>query len=253
MALEENSSKEKTEDKSKSDSNDEELDLTSENFNPLKALYSKNVKLPVKNVKRFDNLAIFLSRLKKAGDQIDSDLSQQPTTSKKVKSKEEQEEDEKYHITNAGRKFLKEQAPVHRGKKSKFTRDLIQRMETKQGPLSLLQKFRSNHTKVKIYIRKEHGIRGHLIGFIVAFDKHCNLTVSDCTEVWTRRKFKFSESKIIHTNPSEDCSKLLAKMKINVPEISVKSLNRKNVVCTRKLNQIMVRGEDVVLVCEYKE
>lgn len=53
---------------------DDELNITSENFNPLKALYSKNMKLPVKNVKRLDNLAIFESRLKKAGDKFDADV-----------------------------------------------------------------------------------------------------------------------------------------------------------------------------------
>lgn len=42
-------------------------------------------------------------------------------------------------------------------------------------------------------------------------------------------------------------------MGIEVPEITVKSLNRKYVECTRKLNQVMIRGEDVILISEYKE
>lgn len=54
--------------------NDDELDITSENFNPLKALYSEQLKLPVKNVKRLDNLAVFLARLKNAGDKVDSEV-----------------------------------------------------------------------------------------------------------------------------------------------------------------------------------
>lgn len=58
----------------KSEEKDDELDITSENFNPLKALYSEQMKLPVKNVKRLDNLAVFLSRLKNAGDKIDSEV-----------------------------------------------------------------------------------------------------------------------------------------------------------------------------------
>jgi hypothetical protein len=61
--------------KSEDESDDAELDLTSETFNPLKALYSTDVKLPVKNVKRFDNLAIFLSRLKQVDDKTDSEAS----------------------------------------------------------------------------------------------------------------------------------------------------------------------------------
>lgn len=40
-----------------SSSSDESLDLTSKKFNPLKALYSKKVKVPVPDAPTFDNLA----------------------------------------------------------------------------------------------------------------------------------------------------------------------------------------------------
>lgn len=126
-------------------------------------------------------------------------------------------------------------------------------MENAKGPLALLQKFRSNRTKVKIYVRKEHGIRGHIIGYIVLFDKHYNIALTECTETWKRRKFKFSDTNITFPNPPKDCSKLLASMGIEVPKITAKSLNRKYVECTRKLNQMMVRGEDVILISEWKE
>lgn len=125
-------------------------------------------------------------------------------------------------------------------------------METPKGPLCLLQKFKSEKTKVKVYTRKEHGIRGFIIGTIVAFDKHYNLALTDCTETWTRRKFKFSEAKTSLPNPPKDCSELLKKLGIEIPEINVKSLNRKYVECTRKIGQLMVRGEDVILVREFK-
>lgn len=41
-------------------------------------------------------------------------------------------------------------------------------------------------------------------------------------------------------------------MGIKVPEISTKSINRKNVECTRKIPQLMIRGEDIVLIGEDK-
>lgn len=63
-----------SENSEKSQENDDELDITSENFNPLKALYSNDMKLPVKNVKRLDNLAVFMSRLKNAENKIDSEV-----------------------------------------------------------------------------------------------------------------------------------------------------------------------------------
>lgn len=126
-------------------------------------------------------------------------------------------------------------------------------MEKAVGPLALLQKFRSGRTRVKIYTRKEHGIRGTVSGFIVAFDKHFNIALVDCIEIWQRRKFNFSESKVPLLGQPEDCSELLASMGIKVPEISVKSIDRKHVQCTRKFGQLVIRGEEVVLVGEDKE
>lgn len=48
----------KTVDKTENSSTDEEeLDIRSENFNPLKAIYSKKLK-KTKDVKKFDNVAV---------------------------------------------------------------------------------------------------------------------------------------------------------------------------------------------------
>lgn len=126
-------------------------------------------------------------------------------------------------------------------------------MEKAVGPLALLQKFKSSRTRVKIYTRKQHGVRGHLTGFIVAFDKHCNIALVDCIENYQRRKFNFSESKVPLLGKPEDCTALLASWGLKAPEISVKSLDRKHVQCTRKFSQLVIRGEEVVLVAEDKE
>lgn len=124
-------------------------------------------------------------------------------------------------------------------------------MENAKGPLELLKKFRSSRTRVKVYTRKEHGVRGFVTGVIVAFDKHFNIALTDCVEIWTRRKFKFSETKVALGKP-EDCSELLKAMGVVVPSIATKSLDRKRVQCTRKFPQLMVRGEEVILVTEDK-
>lgn len=126
-------------------------------------------------------------------------------------------------------------------------------METVKGPIALLNKFKVNRTRVKIYVRKEHGIRGCLTGLIEAFDKHFNIVLVDCIEVWRRRKFKFSDNHVALLGQPQDCSTLLKSMGINVPEISAKSIDRKCVECTRKIPQLMIRGEDVVLVSEDKD
>jgi hypothetical protein len=45
------------------DEEDDALDVTSPKFNPLKALYSKNVRLPFENAPVFDNIHKYRSSL----------------------------------------------------------------------------------------------------------------------------------------------------------------------------------------------
>jgi small nuclear ribonucleoprotein (snRNP)-like protein len=126
-------------------------------------------------------------------------------------------------------------------------------MENVKGPLALLSKFKVNKTRVKIYVRKEHGVRGFITGIIEAFDKHLNIALVDCIEQWKRRKYKFSENKVAMLGEPKDCSELLARMRIEIPKIITKSIDRKNVQCTRKIAQLMVRGEEVILIGEDKD
>jgi len=39
----------------------------------------------------------------------------------------------------------------------------------------------------KVYTRNARGIRGHVEAYVVAFDKHWNLALEDCYEVWSRK------------------------------------------------------------------
>lgn len=123
-------------------------------------------------------------------------------------------------------------------------------MENAKGPIALLNKFKANSTRVKIYVRKQHGVRGFVTGFIEAFDKHLNIALVDCMEQWKRRKYKFSENKVALLNDPQNCSGLLVQMGITIPLISTKSIDRKNVECTRKLAQLLVRGEEIILIGE---
>jgi len=47
--------------KSESSSSDETLDVTSEKFDPLKAIYSEKIKVPFPEAKSFDNLAQYIT------------------------------------------------------------------------------------------------------------------------------------------------------------------------------------------------
>jgi hypothetical protein len=86
---------------------DEELDIKSAKFNPLKALYSEKFKVPCEDAKPLDNVAMFMSRLKKAGNALDADL--EPKKQPLKNKLEQKTEDDKFHVTAAGRRFLKEQ------------------------------------------------------------------------------------------------------------------------------------------------
>lgn len=83
--------------------------MESEKFNPLKALYSKKLKLP--DVKNFDNIGMFEARLKSAGNKFDIDLTtlNLHRKSKKEECDIEEVDEEKYHTTKSGRVFAKEQ------------------------------------------------------------------------------------------------------------------------------------------------
>lgn len=130
--------------------------------------------------------------------------------------------------------------------------NLLTKMDSFKGPLEILKKYQDSNTRVKVVTRKKNGIRGYVTGFIEVFDKHFNIALTDCFEKWKRKKYYFSENKVSHGEP-QDCSRILAKMKISLPETKVKSLNRKYVEISRKVPQLLIRGEQVVLVTTDQE
>jgi small nuclear ribonucleoprotein (snRNP)-like protein len=92
-------------------------------------------------------------------------------------------------------------------------------------------------------------VRGYVTGFVEVFDCHFNIGLRDAFEVYTRRKYAFSENKISHLGEPKDCSALLRRMGIDLPSVeTTKSLNRKYVEIRRKCESLLIRGEQVVLV-----
>ena len=112
----------------------------------------------------------------------------------------------------------------------------------------MLKKYMDEKIKVKVYTRKKNGIRGFMTGYIEVFDRHWNLALVDVEETWKKRKKRLMENKVSHLGEPQDCSDLLARMRINVPDVKAKSLDRKYVECTRKMPKLFIRGEQVVLV-----
>lgn len=227
---------------------DEELDVTSEVFNPLKALYAPDYRVTQKQPKIvYQNMAAFETALKKVGIMgLNSKArNEQPSGSSETKNKKTLVREEQTQ-----RRFKDYQMPIKTEikVKKKHHRNLIMQMSQSEGPFKKLQEWVLNERSVKVIVRKEHGIKGYVEGKIKMFDRHWNLLLVDVLECLEMRKYKYAENKLVmHTEP-QDCSELLKNLGIKLPEQSVKSLGRKKVEIKRHLPQLMLRGEHVVLM-----
>ncbi|XP_052070583.1 U7 snRNA-associated Sm-like protein LSm11 [Mytilus californianus] len=160
----------------------EELDLTSPNLNPLKALYSETIYLPHKNPTTFNNLAeyenvvikgnVTANRGRGRGKKIQKATR---TTSLKLHAETEgvntQESDENTARLLARRK--------------KMNRNVLTRMsEIDEGPLTILKKAVEKQHRIKVWTRSAVTWRGYCKAYLIAFDKHFNLALMDVDETY---------------------------------------------------------------------
>ncbi|XP_036230695.2 U7 snRNA-associated Sm-like protein LSm11, partial [Bactrocera oleae] len=237
-------------------SGDSELDITSERFDPLRALYAPEYRISEKQPKViYQNLAAFESAFKRFGimnlnkrnntvvninlqKKDDSAMSVKPGSSKErhVLAEETQQ-----------RRFQPHQMPVKgSGRKQKDTHNILTYIDGVTGPMLTLRESMKEQRRIRVMVRREHGIRGTLEGALVCFDKFWNLWLRDVYEVSQRRKFGYSENKMC--GEPQDCTWRLKELGIELPKQEVKSINRKNVEIRRHLQQLFVRGEQVALV-----
>lgn len=227
---------------------DPETDIFSRRFNPKKYLCS-----PVPYIRpelRFDNFTALSNVIQevdgKCTDQIFKPKQKKLQTKPNIGSTSSLES-----LNPTERRFLPHQQLVTVPRKAKFTKNIVTKFENDhQGPIGCLKLYMGERVKVKIYTRKEHGVRGTITGYIEAFDKHWNMVVSSSCETWKRRKRNCSDQKIIFKNtvPESEAFLKLKKMGISLPVVTAKSLDRKYVQCTREVPQLMIRGEQVILV-----
>lgn len=229
----------------KSDKSDEkptidpELDITSDKFNPLRAIYDKSFTVPVSKAIVFDNLSSLEATIKRLGSITEHKFKRLSSKNRpKVKVCDE--------AATLVRRFEPHQLMVKgTGPKQRHQRNIIQKLkEGYDGPLGQLKKYMDNRQRVKIFIRRKTGIRGFVSGLIEAFDKHWNIALIDVIESWKRRKFKYTKNQDCFGEP-QDMSSRLKMLNIKLPRVIVKSVDRMRVQCTRKIPQIMVRGEQI--------
>jgi small nuclear ribonucleoprotein D2 len=61
--------------------------------------------------------------------------------------------------------------------------DTLEKEEFTRGPFSILSTALSNHSPILVSLRNGH----KLLGTVKAFDRHCNLIMTEVTEIWTER------------------------------------------------------------------
>ena len=117
------------------------------------------------------------------------------------------------------------------------------------GPLSLLYSILQQRQRVRIMIRYVDCIRGTLTGYLIAFDKHFNMILKDVDEVYGSRVTRDDGAVELAGGGVEDApskSKLEAQRRRCYPKDG--SGGPGPVVKQRYFNQLMVRGDNVVMV-----
>lgn len=234
---------------SKSESElDPETDIFNRRFNPRKFLdLPPQITLPGT---RFDNFAALSAVINEFNGSCTNQIFKPKIRRPKTKAETKLGSSSSLSETTE-RRFLPHQQLVIKPIKAKFTHNLLTRYEKGyKGPIDRLKIFMESRIQVKVYIRKEHGIRGTVVGFIEAFDKHWNMVVAEAKEVWMRRKRKVSDQNIVFSNklPENKALAKLTKLGLTLPTITVESIDRKHVKCTRQVAQLLIRGEQIILV-----
>ncbi|CAH1273703.1 LSM11 [Branchiostoma lanceolatum] len=248
---------------------EEAVDLTSPDFDPAKALSSQAVSLPVPNVRPFENLAQYESAMKglRATRKVPASAQHGGAVSGKSGSKDPSTE------AGPSARSLPPLVATHR----KPAKTLLTRMkEGKQGPLEVLRSCINEKRRVIVATRTFKGLRGICTGYLVAFDKFWNLAMADVEEVYHKpplgKKFfneepltvskrelaaldaDESDEGVDTVQSSEDPSETLERTSSGGTGTKAKKTRRPRhkkqeaQFFKRHVNQLFVRGENVVIV-----
>lgn len=103
-----------------------------------------------------------------------------------------------------------------------------------EGPLRVLRDARLQRLRVRIVTRHASGVRGTCDAYVVAFDKFANMVLSDVEERYTVKTKRVVEKTRVNEKSGEETTTL---------RIAPKLDHR-----TRRINQVFMRGEQVVSV-----
>jgi len=130
------------------------------------------------------------------------------------------------------RKF-NEQGEAFRRRESVFDA-LANSKQATEGPLRVLRDARSQRLRVRIVTRHASGVRGTCDAYVVAFDKFANMVLTDVEERYTVKTKRVVEKTRVNAESGEEKTTVRVAPKLD---------HR-----TRRINQVFMRGEQVVSV-----
>ncbi|XP_060527376.1 U7 snRNA-associated Sm-like protein LSm11 [Cylas formicarius] len=204
---------------------DARLDFFSAQFDPLEALRSDNVKLPQPKARTFDNIAKWKSHVDRGGVQ--------PERKKPAGA--------------AQRRWQEHQLPVQTTRPKKERKNVFTRMESFAGPFAAMRKYVAEKSRIKIVTRDDRGVRGVCTATLLAFDKHWNLLLENAEEIWKRKRK--TKTPLLESIPYEDAER---RGRVRLPETQTVRISKNTEQCRRFVRQMIMRGEDVVLVCLHR-
>lgn len=135
-------------------------------------------------------------------------------------------------------RFLPRQESVS-GKRHDW-KNVLSKMQKTIGPLGMLHGCMEERIRIRVYTRNARGIRGHIEAYVAAFDKHWNLALEDCFEVWSRkvkRKAPALGVDAVKVKPAEN----------SVPKTIIRKEGKMETL-ERHVPQMLLRGEQVAII-----
>ncbi|XP_045887235.1 U7 snRNA-associated Sm-like protein LSm11 [Micropterus dolomieu] len=170
------------------DSDAAKIDVCSESFDPLLALYSPTVPLPFPNIKCFNNVSEYESFLKggRGRAKPENVEKKRQKAMKGVADPERIERLKKLMVNNpVPTEEEGESSRTPQRKRQKPQKNVLSRMPLCKGsPLGELYRCVEERIRVKVHIRTFKGLRGVCSGFVVAFDKFWNMAMVDVDETY---------------------------------------------------------------------
>lgn len=217
---------------SSSGSGSEDIDIFSDNFNPLKVLYSP--KFPLEPGPIADNVENLVASLDQTTQERSLDKAKKTAKPRDVEPR-----------PCLQRNFQPEQMAVQ-GQQRNVKNVLTYMTKQETGPMARLRECVDQGIRLKVVTRNANKIRGTCIGTLVAFDKHWNLALVDVDEEYIRKRHQKTPIGWEETETTATAS--FKTEQIGTSTVRVVKCRRQTQLCQRHVPQVVLRGEHVAYV-----